>query len=345
MKPHEEVPKQPACFTGRPGWQRCPTALVSLVVAVMWAMPNPARAADAAGYPLRSVRMIVPSAPGGGTDVMARIIAPRMADAWAQPVPVENRPGAASIVGVEAAARSAPDGYTIVMVSSGFAINPSLARKLPYDTDRDFTPVMQVSSVPNVLVVHPSMPVRGLKELLAFARDRPGQLNYASAGNGSSPHLSMELLRNMAGLDLVHVPYKGSGPAMFEVMSGQVTLMLPSLPTVIGQIKSGRLRAIAVSTAKRSGALPEVPTIAELLPGYEAVQWFGVLTPSGTPAAIVSEQNRLLNQILALPGVRTALADQGAEPAGGTPQQFADYIKVERARWAAVVQKSGIRPE
>lgn len=302
-------------------------------------------AADAAGYPVRSIRMIVPSAPGGGTDVMARIVAPKLAEAWGQQVLVENRPGAASIVGVEAAARAAPDGYTIVMVSSGFAINASLVRKLPYDTDRDFAPVMQVSSVSNVLVVHPSLPARSLGELLAFTRSRPGQLNYASAGNGSSPHLSMELLRNMAGLDVVHIPYKGSGPAMFEVLSGQVTMMLPSLPTAMGQINGGRLRALAVTTKKRVGALPNVPAIAETLPGYEAVQWFGVLAPAQTPATIVSEQNRALNQVLGLAEVRSALADQGSDPVGGSAAQFADYLKAERARWAAVVRNSGLRPE
>jgi tripartite-type tricarboxylate transporter receptor subunit TctC len=301
--------------------------------------------ADAVGYPVRSIRMIVPSAPGGGTDVMARIVAPKAAEAWGQQVLVENRPGAASIVGVEAAARAAPDGYTIVMVSSGFAINASLARKLPYDTERDFAPVMQVSSVPNVLVVHPSLPVRSLSELLAFTRSRPGQLNYASAGNGSSPHLSMELLRNMAGLDMVHIPYKGSGPAMFEVLSGQVTMMLPSLPTAMGQISGGRLRALAVTTKKRVVALPNVAAIAETLPAYEAVQWFGLLAPAQTPAAVVSEQNRVLNQVLSLSEVRSALADQGSEPVGGTPTQFADFLKAERARWAAVVRNSGIRPE
>ena len=304
-----------------------------------------ALAAEAVGYPVRSIRMIVPSAPGGGTDVMARIIAPKATEALGQQVLVENRPGAASIVGVEAAARAAPDGYTIVMVSSGFAINASLARKLPYDTDRDFVPVMQVSSVPNVLVVHPSLPVRSLDDLLAFTRRRPGQLNYASAGNGSSPHLSMELLRNMASLDVVHIPYKGSGPAMFEVLSGQVTMMLPSLPTAMGQINSGRLRALAVTTKKRVGALPHLAAIAETLPGYEAVQWFGVLAPAQTPAAIVSEQNRILNQVLGLAEVRSALADQGSEPVGGSAAQFAEYLKAERARWATVVRNSGVRPE
>lgn len=304
-----------------------------------------AQGADAVGYPARSVRLIVPSAPGGGTDVMARIVAPRLADAWGHQVVVENRPGAASIVGVEAAARAAPDGYTVVMVSSGFAINPSLARKLPYDTDRDFAAVMQVSSVPNVLVVHPSLPVRTLADLLAFTRSRPGQLNYASAGNGSSPHLSMELLRGMAALDVVHIPYKGSGPAMFEVMSGQVTMMLPSLPTVMGQINSGRLRALAVTTVTRSAALPKVPAIAESLPGYEAVQWYGVLAPGQTPVSIVAEQNRVLNQVLALPDVRSALGDQGAEPAGGSATRFAEYLKAERTRWAAVVKNSGLGKE
>ncbi len=325
----------------RPDSKRVGTVLLALPLLAS----GTAVAAEAVGYPVRSIRMIVPSAPGGGTDVMARIVAPKATEALGQQVLVENRPGAASIVGVEAAARAAPDGYTIVMVSSGFAINASLARKLPYDTDRDFVPVMQVSSVPNVLVVHPSLPVRSLDDLLAFTRRRPGQLNYASAGNGSSPHLSMELLRNMAGLDVVHIPYKGSGPAMFEVLSGQVTMMLPSLPTAMGQINSGRLRALAVTTKKRVGALPNVAAIAETLPGYEAVQWFGVLAPAQTPAAIVSEQNRILNQVLGLAEVRSALADQGSEPVGGSAAQFAEYLKAERARWAAVVRNSGVRPE
>ncbi|MBC7780842.1 MAG: tripartite tricarboxylate transporter substrate binding protein [Proteobacteria bacterium] len=289
--------------------------------------------------------MIVPSGTGGGTDVMARIVAPKVGEIWGHPVIVDNRPGAASIVGVEIAARSAPDGYTIVMVSSGFAITPSLVRKLSYDTVRDFTPVVHVASVPNVLVVHPSMPARGLKELLALVRSRPGQLTYASAGIGSSPHLSMELLRGMAGLDLVHVPYKGSGPATIDVISGHVPMMLPSLPTVVGQIQAGRLRALAVTTTKRSSAIPNVPTIAELLPGYEAVQWFGILTPAGTPDTIVSEQNRAFNEALSAVEVRAALAAQGAEPVGGTALKFAQYIRVEQTRWASVVQKSGIAPE
>jgi tripartite-type tricarboxylate transporter receptor subunit TctC len=323
-----------------------PGTVACAAAALLSAAPQPgALAAEAGGFPQRSLRMIVPSAPGGGTDVIARIVAPRAAEAFGQPIVVENRPGAASIVGVEAAARAAPDGYTIVMVSSGFAINASTGRKLPYDTDRDFTAVMHVASVPNVLVVHPSLPVRSLADLLAFTRKRPGQLNYASAGNGSSPHLSMELLRNMSGIDVVHVPYKGSGPAMLEVLSGQVTMMLPSLPTAMGQINGGRLRALAVTTAKRSAALPKSEAIAETFPGYEAVQWFGVLAPAQVPAAIVAEHNRVLNVVLGMAEVRSALADQGAEPAGGTPARFADYIRAERTRWTGVVQKAGIGKE
>ncbi len=301
-----------------------------------------AAVAGPGSYPTRPVRMIVPSGTGGGTDIVGRLLAQKLSESWGQQVVVDNRPGAASVIGVEIAARSAPDGYTVVMVSSGFVINPSLIRNIPYDPVRDFAPIIHAASVPNVLVTHPSIKVNTTRELVALARGKPGQLAYASAGTGSSPHLSMELLRIVAGIELIHVPYKGSGPAIVDVIGGRVPIMFPNLPTAMPHLKSGKLRALGVTTVRRSPAVPDVPAIAESFPGYEAVQWYGLLAPAGTPAAVVTRIHGTAAAALAMPDVMKMLAEQGAEIPGGTPGNFASFIVREKKRWAEVIARAGI---
>ncbi len=301
-------------------------------------------AADAP-FPTRPLRVIVPSGGGGGTDVVARILAPKLAEQLGQQVVVDNRPGAASVIGVELAARAPRDGYTLVMVSAGFAINPSFMQKIPYDPIKDFSAIVHAASTANVLVVHPSLSVTSVKELVALARSKPGQISYASAGLGSSPHLSMELLRLLSQMELVHVPYKGSGPATIDVLGGRVPLMFPSLPTAIPHLKSGRLRALGVSTPRRSSIAPDVPALAETYPGYEATQWFGLLAPAGTPSPVIARVHRAAMAALTSPDVIKLLADQGAEAAGGSSRDFATFIAREKQRWAEVIARAGIAPQ
>jgi tripartite-type tricarboxylate transporter receptor subunit TctC len=298
-----------------------------------------------AAYPTKPIRLVVPFPPGGATDILAREVAKHLTDAWGQSVVVDNRPGAGGNIGSELVAKAAPDGYTLEMGTVGtHAINASLYSKMPYDHIKDFVPVILVAGVPNVLEVNPSVPVNSVQELIAYAKANPGKLNFASSGAGTSIHLSGELFKVMAGVQMTHVPYKGSAPALADLLGGQVQLMFDNLPPSLPQIKAGKLRALAVTSATRAPALPDVPTVAEAgLPGFEASSWFGVLAPAGTPPAIVMKLNAEIAKWLASPEAKEKLASVGANIAGGTPEDFARHIQAETAKWAKVVKESGAK--
>ena len=305
-----------------------------------------ARNVCAQNYPTRPVvRLIVPSSPGGGTDISARIIAPKLSEYLGQQVVVENRAGAGTMIGGEVVAKSPPDGYTLLMGLSTLAINPAIYKKVPYDALRDLAPITQVVTVPNVVVGHPSLPARNLKELIALAKARPGELNFASAGLGTSPHLSMELWPLDARQGNT-VRLKGSGPGITDLIAGQVQVMAPNMLGAYPHIKNGRLRAYGVTSAKRAAGAPEIPTIAEAgVPGYEAVQWFGVLAPAGTPRAVITRLHAEIAKVLQQADIRDRLSKDGAEPVASTPEEFAAFIKAETAKWAKVVRDAGIKPE
>ena len=301
--------------------------------------------AQGTAYPAKPVRIVVPSSPGGGTDILARVLAQKLSESQGQQFVVENRPGAGQVIGIEAVARSAPDGYTLLMAASAIVINEVLYAKPPYDTLRDFVPVTLGASLPNILVVHPALPVKSVRELIALAKARPGQLNYSSAGSGTSPHLSMELFRLMAGITLTHVPYKGTGPATVDLVAGQVQLSMPNVLTALPQIKGGKLRGLGVTSAKRATGLLDIPAIAETLPGYEAIQWYGLLAPAGTPREIVNKVQAETARILVLPEVKARLAADGADAVGNRPEEFAAYIRTEIAKWGKVAKAGGIKLE
>ncbi len=301
--------------------------------------------AQAPAYPVKSVRLVVPSSPGGGTDILARVLAQKMSETFGQQFVVENRPGAGQVIGIEAVARSAPDGYTLLMAASAIVINEVLYAKPPYDTLRDFAPVTLGASLPNILVVHPALPVKSVRELIVLAKTRAGQLNYSSAGSGTSPHLSMELFRLMAGITLTHIPYKGSGPATVDLLAGQVQLSMPNVLTALPHIKGGKLRGLGVTSGKRATGLPDIPAIAETLPGYEAIQWYGILAPAGTTRDIVGKLQAEIARILVLPEVKDRLAADGADAVGSRPDEFAAYIRAELAKWGKVVKTGGIKLE
>ncbi len=297
-------------------------------------------------FPHRAIRLIVPSLPGGGTDITARLIAPKMSEVLGQQVVVENRAGAASMIGSEAVARATPDGHTLLMGIATLTINPHIQRKMPFDVVKDLTPVSQAVILPNVLITHPSVPAKTVKELIAFARAHPDQLNYASAGVGSNIHLAMALFLNMAKIKIVHVPYKGSGGAMVDLLSGQITTMTTTTLSAMPFVRTGRLRALGVTAAKRSVALPNVPTIAEAaLPGYEAVQWYGVLAPAGTPRDVVGKLHAAAVRALQEAPVRERLLVDGAEPVGNTPDEFAAIIRNDLVKWGKVIKDAGITAE
>lgn len=298
-------------------------------------------------YPGRVLRFIVPGPPGGATDILARTIAQKLTESWGQQVIVDNRAGASGIIGTELTARAAPDGYTIMMGHSGtHAINVGLRKTLPYDPVKDFAPITLVATAPNVLVVPPSLPARSVKELIALAKAKPGQFNYASAGVGFSQHLAGELFSTMAGIKMTHVAYKGSAPALTDVMAGNVLLMFSNIPACIAQVRSNRLRALGVSSLKRSSAMPEVPTIAESgLSGYEAIAWFGVFAPAGLPQDLVKRLHGDIVRILAQPDVRDRTVQQGADPVGNTPEEFGKFVQTEIRKWAKVIRASGATAE
>ena len=324
-----------------------PAGLWRLAVGALLAFSALAAApmAGAQAYPAKPIRIVVPFPPGGATDILARAVAQKLTDAWGQAVVVDNRPGAGGNIGSEIVAKAAPDGYTLEMGTVGtHAINASLYAKMPYDHVKDFAPVILVAGVPNVLVVNPTLPVNSVQELIAYAKANPGKLNFASSGNGTSIHLAGELFKVMAGVQMTHIPYKGSAPALQDLIGGQVQLMFDNLPPSLPHIKAGKLRALAVTSATRSSALPDTPTIAESgLPGFEASSWFGVLAPAGTPPAIIARLNAEIGAWLASAEAKEKMLALGANIGGGSPEDFARHIAAETAKWQKVVKASGAK--
>lgn len=298
-------------------------------------------------YPAKPVRVIVGYSPGGATDIMARFIAAKLTESWGQQVLVDNRPGAAGTVGADMVAKAPPDGYTLLMAASPeVAISPSLYSRLPYDPLKDFAPITVAALGPFMLVVHPSVPAKSVKELIAFAKSRPNQLNFASGGNGTAIHLTGELFKTTAGIGMVHVPYKGSGPAVADLLGGQVHLMFEAIPVAMPHVKAGKLRALGIATSKRSPVAPELPTIAESgLPGFEGGTWYGLLAPSRSPKDVVMKLNAEIVRILKTPETHGLLSSRGVEPVGNTPEEFATFIRAEIVKWAKVAKDSGARVE
>lgn len=298
----------------------------------------------AAPYPTKPIRIIVAYTPAGTTDILARLVGQKLSESWSQPVIVDNRAGAAGNIGTEVAAKATPDGYTLIMGTAGtHGINVSLYRKLNWHPVKDFAPVSLVAMVPNIMVVNNALPFRNVKDLIAYAKANPGKLSYGSPGNGSTAHLSMELFKSMTGTNLVHIPYKGSAGVLADVMGGQIAVTIDNMPVYLPHVKSGKIRALAVSPAKRSTAAPDIPTIAESgVPGYDSVAWFGLLAPAGTPKDIVSKLSVEIAHILKLPDVNKRISELGAEPVGSTPEEFAALIKSEIAKWAKVIKDANV---
>jgi tripartite-type tricarboxylate transporter receptor subunit TctC len=295
-------------------------------------------------YPSRAVRLIVPSSPGGGTDILTRIITPRFSERLGQQVIVDNRPGAGSIIGNDVVAKAAPDGYTLLMGISTLAILPSMHKELPYDAFRDLAPITKTVAAANILVVHPSLPVRSVKELITFAGRRPGELNFASAGLGTNPHLSMELFLSMTNLKMVHVGYKGSGPAMIDLLSGQVVVMTSTMLSGLPHVRSGRLRALGVTGSTRANVLPDLPTVAEAgVPGYEALQWYGLFAPGKTPKDIINKLHSAMVSVLNTPAIKDRFSADGAELGGNSPEEFSRFLRSETDKWGKVVRSAGIK--
>jgi tripartite-type tricarboxylate transporter receptor subunit TctC len=325
---HEEAP-----MAGR-----LPIIAVIITLAVLVSDAMAQSKSGAQNYPIRPIRIIVPTPAGGPTDFTARAIAQRMTDAWGQQIIIDNRGGAGGIIAHDLASKATPDGYTLIFsTAAGLIINP-LLNKLPYDPFRDFAPISLGSINPQILFSHPEVPVTNVKELIALAKAKPKQLNCASAGNGTPNHLGCELLKSMAGIDVVHVPYKGSPPAITDVVSGRIHFMLNSIPTVLPLVNAGKLRALGVSTARRSPAVPEVPAIAETVPGYEYVQWFAMLSPAGTPTAVVNKINAEMVKMMADPPFAQRLVNLGAEPQSSTPAELVAYMRKDSERWSGVIK-------
>jgi tripartite-type tricarboxylate transporter receptor subunit TctC len=317
----------------------------SIACATGWLACIPAAYAQTP-YPTKPVRLVVPFAPGGGTDILARMLGQKLRESLGQTFVVDNRAGAGGNVGAELVAKSPADGYTLLMGTiSTHAVNISLYKNLPYHPTRDFSPVARVADVPNILVVFPGLPAKTTKEFIELARSAPKPFNYSSAGNGTSGHLTAELFKSMLKVELTHIPYKGAGPATSDVIAGQVQATFGNILSAMPHVKSGRLRALGVTGDKRSAALPEVPTIADTVPGFVAVGWFGVFTPKGTPAAVVARLNSAINAALELPDVRERMAVEGAEPGSGTAKQFGELVEREIVKWGDLVRATGARPD
>ena len=300
--------------------------------------------AQSSAYPARPIRIVVAYTPAGATDILARTVGQKLTEAWGQPVIIDNRPGANGNIGTEYAAKATADGYTLLMVTAGtHGINPSLYRKLGFDAVKDFAPVSLVAMVPNIFVVNNAVPVKDIKEFIAYAKANAGKLNYGSPGNGSTAHLSMELFKSMTGIQMVHIPYKGSAGVLADLIGGQIVATMDNMPPYVPQVKAGKIRALAVSPAKRSAAVPELPTVAEAgVPGYDSGAWFGLVAPANTPKDIVAKLSRETARILKLPDVSARLLDLGAEPVGGTPEQFSAHIKAEITKWAKVIKDANV---
>nr|WP_240636183.1 tripartite tricarboxylate transporter substrate binding protein [Caldimonas tepidiphila] len=304
----------------------------------------PGVAGAQAAFPSKPITIIVPFSAGGTTDILARLIGQQLGpELGGQTVVIDNRAGAGGNIGAQAAARAAADGHTLFMGTVGtHAINASLYKKLPYDPVKDFAPLTRVAVVPNLLVTHPSVPFKTVPEMIAYARANPGKLTFGSPGNGSSPHISGELFKSLAKVDMQHIPYKGSAPAMSDLLGGQIDVMFDNMPSALPHVKSGKLRALAVTPARRSPELPSVPTLAEAgVPGYEATSWFGLYAPAGTPPQVLSRLHGALTKVLASPEVQKKIAEQGAEPVSETPEEFAAFMRRETEKWARVVRESG----
>ena len=316
--------------------------LVRTLTALAFAAGSAAAIAQA--YPSKPVRIVVPYVAGGPYDDLARLVGPRLTALWGQPVIVDNRGGAGGNIGADAVAKSAPDGYTLLLGNAGpITINPSLQKKMPYDAQRDLIPVTQVSASPMVLVVHPSLPVRSVRDLVRFAKSKPGQLNYASAGVGNLQHLAMESLQSMSGMRMNHVPYKGAAPAFIDLIGGQVELMFANILGVLTHVNSGRVRALAVSSARRAEVLPNVPGVAETYPEFDITTWVGIFVPAGTPKDITARLQGDFIKVLARQDIRAHLASQGVEVVASSGEQLAAFIRRESALYAKIVQTSGIR--
>lgn len=298
----------------------------------------------AQAFPTRPVRVVVPYSPGGSTDVVMRILAPRMSEFLGQPVVVENRPGGSSTIGLDIAAKAPPDGHTVGIPNIAFGANPTLFSKLPYDTEKDFAPVSHLTRVTLVMSVHPSVPARSVKEFIALAKRKPGALNFASAGNASANHLATERFASATGIKMTHIPYKGGGPAVVALVSGEADMLFATIPSSIQHFKSGKLRALGVSNLQRSVALPDVPSIAEAgVPGFEAIEWNGAVVASGTPRAAIDKLYQSMAKSLAIPDVRNRIITLGADPVGSTPEEFAAFIKREITVWRKIIQEVGIK--
>lgn len=302
--------------------------------------------AEAQAFPAKPIRFIVPFAPGGGNDILARVIGQKLSDAWRRPVVVDNRPGAGGMVGTDLAVKSPPDGYTMVLSSTALAFNTALYKKLPFDTIRDLAPVTLIASQPSILVVNPVLPVRSVKELVALAKSKPGMINYASGGSGSGSHLAAELLKLLAGIDITHVPYKGAGPALINLLGGQVQIMVSVMAATLPYVKAGKLHALAVTGARRSPLAPDIPTLSESgVTEYEFETWYGIQVPAKTPRPIIDKLNAEVARILQLPDVRERYAAGGLDPLANTPDEFGGLMRSEIAKWSKVVKAAGITEE
>ena len=317
---------------------------VARVVLALMLVACAVAAAAADAYPTRAIKLIVPSAAGGWTDTIARLVGNGLAAGLGVPVVIENKPGAGGNIASDLVAKSAPDGYTLLVPFGGYAVNAYLYEKLPFDPVKDLVPVAQLCTVTGILVVNPSLPAKSVGELIALARSKPGVLNFASAGSGTEVHLAGELFRSMAGVDIVHVPYKGSAPALADLLGGQVQLMFANMPGTLQHVETGRLRVLAVNSATRSPLLPDVPTVAEPgVPGYEASTWFGVMAPAGTPREIVARLNAEIGKVLGTPEMQKFFRAEGASAVGGSPEQFAAFLRAEMGKWEKVIKAAGLK--
>ena len=319
---------------------------ITLPLAAVLALSTSAQVAIAQTFPAKPIRVIAPFSAGGGADTMARMLAQKMSDIYGQQVIVDNRAGASNIIGTEIAARAAPDGYTILIANNNHASNPGIYRKLPYDTMADFAPVSLIALTPFILIVHPSLPVKSVRDLVALAKAKPGQINYASPGNGTAAHLAVELFRLNAGIDIVHIPYKGVSGAVIDTMAGATQMMIVSPLTVLPQVKAGKLKALAVTTAVRSQAMPDLPTMQESgVAGYEFSSWYGLLAPRAVPGPIITNLNQAAAKALQMKDLQMRLAAEGTEPMGGTPEQFAGFLKLQMEKYAKLVRDIGLQAE
>jgi tripartite-type tricarboxylate transporter receptor subunit TctC len=293
-------------------------------------------------YPTKTIRLIVPFAAGGGTDMTARMLAQKLTESFKQTVIVDNRPGGGGTIGIESAVRAQADGYTMILLTTGYTTNAAL-KKLAYDPVNDVAPISIVGETGFVVTVHPSLPIKNINELIAYDKSSPGKINYASAGAGGITHIATELLNHMAGTKMTHISYKGAGPALNDLLGGQIQLLLVGMPPVMSHVKANRLRAIAITSAKRSSAAPDIPTVGETVPGYEAVLWFGVLGPKALPKDIISRWNREIDRIVQLPEMKERMATEGTESIGGSPEQFREVLKRDLAKWQKVVKTASIK--